>query len=198
MTITVCNRQTVADKDHPRWPERLASVGIANSAVEVRVVDGDVAVFDVGKVGEILVRGDAVMKGYWQNPEATAETLKGGWLHTGDIGVFDENGFLTLKDRAKDVVISGGSNIYPREVEEVLLEHPGVDEISIIGRPSPEWGEIPVAYVVGEATEAELEELCLERIARYKRPKAYVRVKVLPKNNYGKVLKNVLREMDTT
>ena len=198
MTITVCNRQTVADKDHPRWPERLASVGIANSAVEVRVVDGDVAVLDVGKVGEILVRGDAVMKGYWQNPEATAETLKGGWLHTGDIGVFDEDGFLTLKDRAKDVVISGGSNIYPREVEEVLIEHPGVDEISIIGRPSPEWGEILVAYVVGKATEPELEELCLERIARYKRPKAYVRVKVLPKNNYGKVLKNVLREMDTT
>ena len=196
MTITVCNRATIADKSHPRWPERLASVGIVNSAVEMRIADEDDNTLPVGEVGEILVRGDAVMKGYWQNPEATAETLKGGWLHTGDMGVIDEEGFLTLKDRAKDVVISGGSNIYPREVEEVLLEHPGVEEVSIIGRPDPEWGEILVAYVVGEATPAELDEMCLKRIARFKRPKAYVQMDELPKNNYGKVLKTALREMD--
>ena len=196
MTITVCNRKTVADKDHPRWLERLASVGIANSAVEVRVADTDGTTLSAGDIGEILVRGDAVMKGYWQNPDATAETLKGGWLHTGDIGFFDEDGFLTLKDRAKDVVISGGANIYPREVEEVLLKHPHVEEVSVIGRPDPDWGEILVAYVVAEATEEELDKLCLEHIARFKRPKAYIYVKELPKNNYGKIVKTVLREID--
>ncbi|MBT6096123.1 MAG: AMP-binding protein [Rhodospirillaceae bacterium] len=196
MTITVCNRQTVADKNHPRWAERLASVGIANSAVAVRVADADDRTLPPGETGEILVAGDAVMKGYWNNPEASAETLKGGWLHTGDLGAMDENGFLTLKDRAKDVIISGGSNIYPREVEEVLLEHPDLREVSVIGRPHPEWGEIIVAYVVGDAPEAELDELCLNRIARFKRPKAYVRLEALPKNNYGKVLKTELRQLD--
>jgi len=108
----------------------------------------------------------------------------------------DEDGYLTLKDRAKDMVISGGSNIYPREVEEVLLQHPGVSEVSIIGRADPEWGEVMVAYVVGTATEAELDALCLEHIARFKRPKAYVYLDELPKNNYGKILKTDLREID--
>ena len=196
MTITVCNRATIADKTHPRWAERLASVGIANSAVAVRVADENDATLPPGETGEVLVAGDAVMKGYWQNPDASAETLKGGWLHTGDVGAVDEDGFLTLKDRAKDVIISGGTNIYPREVEEVLLEHPDVSEVSVIGRPDPEWGEIIVAYVVGTAPEAELDQLCLERIARFKRPKAYVRVDALPKNNYGKVLKTELRQAD--
>ncbi len=196
MTISVCNRQTIADKTHPRWAERLASVGIANSTVAVRVADENGKTLPPGETGEILVAGDAVMKGYWQNPDATAETLKGGWLHTGDLGAMDEDGFLTLKDRAKDVIISGGSNIYPREVEEVLLEHPEVSEVSVIGRAHPEWGEIIVAYVVGDAPEAELDELCLNRIARFKRPKAYVRMDALPKNNYGKVLKTELRKLD--
>ena len=186
MTITVCNRQIIADKDHPRWLQRLASVGIANSAVTVRVVGEIDETLPAGETGEILVRGDAVMAGYWNNPEATAATLKGGWLHTGDIGAFDADGFLTLKDRAKDVIISGGSNIYPREVEEVLLEHPAISEVSVIGRAHPEWGEIIVAYVVGDAPQAELDQLCLDRIARFKRPKAYVRLDELPKNNYGK------------
>ena len=96
----------------------------------------------------MLVRGEVVMKGYWRNPQATAETLRGGWLHTGDMGAFDEEGFLTLKDRSKDLIISGGSNIYPREVEEVLLRHPGVFEVSVIGRPHADWGEEVVACVV--------------------------------------------------
>lgn len=196
MTITVCNRATIAARDHPRWTERLASVGIANSGCEVRVVGSGDAPLATGESGEVLVRGDAVMAGYWQNPEATAAALRGGWLHTGDIGSFDDDGFLTLKDRAKDVIISGGSNIYPREVEEVLLEHEGVSEVSVIGRPHPDWGEIVVAYLVGDAPEAELDALCLDRIARFKRPKAYVRVKELPKNNYGKVLKTALRDID--
>jgi len=138
------------------------------------------------------------MAGYWRNPDASAATLKGGWLHTGDVGAFDDEGYLTLKDRSKDVIISGGSNIYPREVEEVLLEHALVDEVSVIGRPDPEWGEIVVAYVVGEVNCNELDALCLNNIARFKRPKDYVFVSSLPKNNYGKVLKTELRELDAT
>jgi long-chain acyl-CoA synthetase len=135
-------------------------------------------------------------RGYWRNPEASAATLKGGWLHTGDVGVFDCEGYLTLKDRSKDVIISGGSNIYPREVEEVLLEHTHVREVSVIGRRDPEWGEVVVAYVVGEADRNELDALCLNNIARFKRPKHYEFVSSLPKNNYGKVLKTELRELD--
>ena len=136
------------------------------------------------------------MTGYWNNPEATAAALRGGWLHTGDIGAFDEDGYLTLKDRSKDLIISGGSNIYPREVEEVLLTHPRVREASVIGRPDQEWGEVVVAYVVGDVSPGELERLCLERIARFKRPKDYVLVPALPKNSYGKILKTELRAME--
>jgi long-chain acyl-CoA synthetase len=136
------------------------------------------------------------MLGYWQDAAATAAAVQGGWLHTGDIGSLDEAGYLTLLDRSKDLIISGGSNVYPREVEEVLQTHPAVDEVSVIGRPDPEWGEVVVAYVVGHADAAELDALCLERIARYKRPKDYVTCDDLPKNNYGKVLKTELRALD--
>ncbi len=114
-----------------------------------------------GETGEILVRGDVVMAGYWRNAEASAATLKGGFLHTGDLGAFDADGYLTLKDRSKDMIISGGSNIYPREVEEILLKHGRVREVSVIGRPDREWGEVVVAYVVGDAPRAELDALCL-------------------------------------
>ncbi len=136
------------------------------------------------------------MAGYWQNEEASAAALRDGFLHTGDVGAFDADGYLFLKDRSKDLIISGGSNIYPREVEEVLLRHPGVREVSVIGRPDREWGEVVVAYVVGEVDRAELDTLCLNAIARFKRPKDYVFVDALPKNNYGKVLKTTLREWD--
>jgi len=136
------------------------------------------------------------MAGYWRNDEASAAALRGGFLHTGDVGAFDADGYLTLKDRSKDLIISGGSNIYPREVEEVLLKHSGVREVSVIGRPDREWGEVVVAYVVGDAVPAELDALCLSAIARFKRPKDYVFVEALPKNNYGKILKTELREID--
>ena len=122
--------------------------------------------------------------------------MRGGWLHTGDVGVFDAEGYLHLKDRSKDLIISGGSNIYPREVEEVLLTHDAVREVSVIGRPDREWGEVVVAYVVGEASAEELDALCLAHIARFKRPKDYVFVDALPKNNYGKILKTELRALD--
>jgi long-chain acyl-CoA synthetase len=196
MTITVLGKSEVAGRDHPRWRERLASVGRPFRCVEVMVADGDDRPLPAGEAGEILCRGDTVMAGYWRDEAASAATLRGGFLHTGDIGAFDGEGYLTLKDRSKDLIISGGSNIYPREVEEVLLRHGQVREVSVIGRPDREWGEAVVAYVVGEATAAELDALCLDSIARFKRPKHYVFVDALPKNNYGKVLKTELRARD--
>ncbi len=192
MTITCLDRETIGDEAHPRRLERLGSVGLPFPNVEVRIGDADDPC-PVGDSGEVLVRGHPVMLGYWRNPQATAETLRNGWLHTGDVGALDEDGYLTLKDRSKDLIISGGSNIYPREVEEVLLRHPKVEEVSVIGRRDEEWGEVVVAYVVGEAAPAELDALCLEKMARFKRPKDYVRVEALPKNNYGKILKTELR-----
>jgi long-chain acyl-CoA synthetase len=196
MTITTLPKAVVADRQHPRWMERLASAGRPYRCVEVKVVDQDDAPLPAGESGEILCRGDVVMAGYWQNPEASAVALRGGYLHTGDVGSFDADGYLTIKDRSKDMIISGGSNIYPREVEEVLLRHGRVREVSVIGRPDREWGEVVVAYVVGEAPVGELDALCLNSIARFKRPKDYVFVDALPKNNYGKILKTELRACD--
>ena len=145
-----------------------------------------------------LVAGDAVMTGYWQNPDATAEAIRNGWLWTGDIGTMDEDGFLTLKDRSRDVIISGGSNIYPREVEEALLTQGSVHEVAVVGAPHPEWGEEVVAFIVTAPNRTvdagTLDAHCLAHIARFKRPKRYVFVESLPKNNYGKVLKTELRE----
>ncbi len=197
MTATVLPRELVADRSHPRWRERLGSVGAAQSCVELRVADADGRPLPAGETGEILVRGASVMLGYWRNPAATAATLRGGWLWTGDVGVLDADGFLTLKDRSKDVIISGGSNIYPREVEEVLLTHPDVAEACVVGAPHAEWGEEVIAFIVPrpgcEVDGAALDRLCLDQIARFKRPKRYLRIAELPKNNYGKVLKTELR-----
>ena len=195
MCITALSRDHLADHNHPRWLERIASVGVAQSLVEVRITDAAGKSLPPGETGEILTRGDPVMAGYWRNAEATARTLRDGWLWTGDLGCLDADGFLTLKDRSKDVIISGGSNIYPREVEEVLLKHPAVREVSVVGRADPEWGEIVVAFVVGPGADAaQLDALCLEHIARFKRPKEYHFLDSLPKNNYGKVLKTELRK----
>ena len=198
MTITALSRAQLADRAHPRWAERMASVGVAQSLVEVRVFDGAGQPLPMGETGEVVVRGETVMPGYWNNPEATAKTLRDGWLYTGDMGSMDADGFLTLKDRSKDVIISGGSNIYPREVEEVLLRHPQVREVAVIGQRDAEWGEVPVAFVVGDGiASGELDALCLAHIARFKRPRSYYFVQVLPKNSYGKVPKMALREMLT-
>jgi long-chain acyl-CoA synthetase len=198
MVATALSRAVLLDAAHPRHSERLASVGIAQTPVEVRVADTAGGTLPLGEVGEVLVRGDTVMAGYWRDPEATAATVRDGWLFTGDMGSLDADGFLRLKDRSKDLVISGGSNIYPREVEEVLLLAPGVAEVSVVGAPDPEWGEVVVAFVVPQAGQAvdtaALDAVCLERIARFKRPKRYVVVEALPKNNYGKVLKTELRQ----
>jgi long-chain acyl-CoA synthetase len=198
MCITALDKRAHADALHPRHRERLASAGTAQLVVEVMVADQDHRPLPPGEVGEVLARGDSVMRGYWRNPDATAATLRAGWLHTGDVGSMDEDGFLTLRDRSKDLIISGGANIYPREVEEVLLRHPAVAEVSVVGRPDPDWGETVVAFVVaapGTACDpAALDAHCLDHIARFKRPKDYRFVEALPKNNYGKVLKTSLRQ----
>lgn len=190
MTITGLRRADHVGADDAT----LGSVGYPRSGVEVAVLNDDGTQAAVDEIGEIVCRGDVVMSGYWNNPTATAATLKDGWLHTGDMGSFDARGYLTLRDRSKDVVISGGSNIYPREVEEALLEHPDVVEAGVVGAPDPEWGEVVVAFVVGEVSPADLDAHLLERIARFKRPKRYEFIDALPKNSYGKVLKRELRE----
>ena len=143
--------------------------------------------------------GDVVMLGYWEDAENTAHALRDDWLWTGDMGAMDADGFLTLKDRSKDMIISGGSNIYPREIEEILLQHPSVQEVSVVGAPHQDWGEEVVAFIVpapgDTVSEKELDALCLGNIARFKRPKRYRIVDSLPKNNYGKVLKTELRKV---
>ena len=199
MTITSLSKADHAEVEHPRWRERMQSVGFPRTDVEVRVFDDDDRELPAGEVGEVVVRGDVVMAGYWNQPEATAKTLRGGWLHTGDLGSIDADGYLTLRDRSKDLIISGGMNIYPREVEEVLLRHPGVRAAAVVGRPDPEWGEAVVAFVVAADGAApppveDLDRTCLQSIARYKRPKDYRFVDALPTNNYGKVLKRELRD----
>ena len=197
MVGTALSRHVLADTSHPQWAQRLASVGVAQTPVRVRVADEQGQPLPTGEVGEVLVQGDSVMAGYWRNPVATAAALRGGWLFTGDVGMLDEDGFLTLKDRSKDLIISGGSNIYPREVEEVLLTAPGVAEVAVVGAPDAEWGEVVVAFVVavpGTALTTEaLDAHCLAHMGRFKRPKHYHLVPALPKNNYGKVLKTELR-----
>jgi len=198
MTITGLDKALHADIYHPNYEARLGSVGIPRTGVAVRVVDASGADLPPRDVGEIITKSDCVMAGYWQNAEANAAALRDGWLWTGDMGSLDEDGFLTLKDRSKDMIISGGTNIYPREIEEVLLTHRGVLECAVIGAPHPDWGEEVVAFVVrtdpinGVGAD-ELDRLCLDRIARFKRPKHYRFVDNLPKNNYGKVLKTELR-----
>src|SRR4051812_39337817 len=199
MCITSLGRHWHADTAHPRYLERLASAGPAQSVMQVRITGADGNPLPAGETGEIEAKGAAGMLGYWNKPKTNAENLKKGWLRTGGVGRLDEDGFLTLSDRSKDVIISGGTNIYPREVEEALLTHGDVREVSAIGVPDADWGEIVVACVVLEqgasANDRVLDAHCLNLIARFKRPKRYVYLEALPKNNYGKVLKTELRKM---
>lgn len=198
MTITAMPAAMIGNKDLPNRQEFLSSVGKPHSCIELRIVDKNMHELPVGQSGEILVRGLSVMQGYWRNADETAQTLVDGWLRTGDIGFVNEQGLLTLTDRARDLIISGGANVYPREVEEVLVLHPHVFEAAVVGAPSSEWGEEVVAFVVVEAGQQtgaqELEDWCTQHIASYKKPKHYIFVDELPKNSYGKVLKTELRQ----
>lgn len=187
-----------SDKNlRPEIGGRLTSCGIRRTGVDFRVVDEEGNEVTAGEIGEVITRSDCLMTGYWRNPEATKKAMPGGWLWTGDIGTYDDEGYLYLKDRSKDLIISGGTNIYPREIEDVLLTHPDISECSIVGRPHPIWGEEVVAFLVMKPdricdTEA-LDQHIMSRIARFKRPKDYRILDNLPKNNYGKVVKTELR-----
>lgn len=181
-----------------REAEQLASVGVAHPNVELRLLDEAGRDVPAGEMGEVCVRSAAVMLGYWNDPEATREVIKDGWLHTGDIGRLDESGYLYLLDRKKDLIVSGGSNIYPREVEEVLISHPAVASVAVIGTPDRHWGESVHAVVVLEpgatVTAAELIAFCESRIASYKKPRTVEFVSELPLSGVGKVLKRELRD----
>jgi acyl-CoA synthetase (AMP-forming)/AMP-acid ligase II len=198
MTITLLSQADHIGDLGAAHLERLGSCGIARTGVEVKVVDDDGRELPSGEVGEVVTRSDCVMSGYWNNQPATHQALRDGWLWTGDIGSMSERGYLTLRDRSKDMIISGGTNIYPREIEEVLLRHPAVLECSVVGRPHPDWGEEVIAFIVRrdaqDVSPAMLDDLCLSQIARFKRPRHYRFTDALPKNNYGKVLKTELRK----
>ncbi len=194
MTITYLRRQ---EHRLERFdPEILASAGIPRTGMEVRVADAEDGPLPPGETGEILLRGPAVMAGYWGLPEATAAALRGGWLHTGDVGRWDDRGYLYLLDRLKDVIITGGSNVYAREVEDLLLCHPAVHEAAVFGVPHRIWGEAVTAVVVGSLslTSEDISDFCRRRLADYKRPKHVYVVSGIPKNAYGKVLKSELRK----
>ena len=173
------------------------STGKAFFHTDVKLVNEQGETCAPGEAGELLVRGLHVMREYWHRPEATAETIVDGWLHTGDIAVMDEEGFVSIADRIKDMIISGGENVYPAEIEGLLMSHPDIVEAAVIGQASERWGESPLAIVVrrGDSlTEAEVLEFCRGKLAGYKRPRAVVFVEQIPRNPSGKILKRVLRE----
>jgi acyl-CoA synthetase (AMP-forming)/AMP-acid ligase II len=178
---------------------RIGSAGTIRTDVEVRCVDENDVEVGPGVPGEVVVRGDVVMPGYWNDPAASAETLRNGWLHTGDIGMFDDRGYLFLLDRAKDTIITGGNNVYPREVEEVLVQHPAVATAVVVGVPHEYWGEAVHAVVVknpgATVTAEELIQYCAESLAGYKKPKGVEFVSELPVSGYGKVLRREVREL---
>lgn len=177
---------------------RLASSGRPVLNYEIRIVDEQDNDVPLGEVGEIIGRSEAMMKGYWQMPEETAKKLKNGWLHTGDLGRFDEDGYVYIVERKNDLIISGGVNVYPREIEEVLYQHPAVSEASVIGLPDEHWGEIVKAVIVlkagAKATEDEIKEFCGNRLAGFKKPKSVDFWKELPKSPQGKILKKEIRQ----
>ena len=184
--------------DKRKTVEKIGSVGKPCLHLEVAIWDDDDRAVAAGTLGEIVLRGPKVFKGYWKDAEATATAFRGGWFHTGDLGYLDDEGFLYIADRKKDLIISGGENIASPEVERVLYEHPSVLEASVIGRPDARWGEVPVAFVVlrpgAEAAAEELQEFCRARLARFKVPRAVSFIDALPRNPSGKVLKRVLRD----
>jgi len=176
---------------------KIGSTGKSFFHTRVRIVDSSGRELPRGEPGEIHVQGPHNMKEYWNRPDATAETVVDGWLHTGDIAVMDEDGFVTIQDRMKDMIISGGENVYPAEVENVLLSHPGIADAAVIGQHSAKWGESPLAVIVRKdmaLTEAQVLEHCQEKLARFKLPKHAVFVDEIPRNPSGKVLKRVLRD----
>jgi acyl-CoA synthetase (AMP-forming)/AMP-acid ligase II len=179
-------------------PELLLSAGKPVAGTEIRVMDPDGRFLSPGELGEIVARGPQIMQGYWNMPEATAATLADGWLRTGDAGIMDEEGFVFIQDRVKDMIVSGGENIYPREIENVLFRHPAVADTAVIGVPDDKYGETPLALIVAKAGASRdpdaLMQFCRENLGGYKVPRQFVFVSELPRNPSGKVLKRELRE----
>ena len=202
MTITNITKAMYSDERKPYYKELLISAGIARTACSVEIVNSSWKPVPLGEVGEIVTKSDCVMKEYYKNEEATKKTLRNGWLLTGDLGSIDQYGILTIKDRSKDMIISGGMNVYPREIEDVLLLHPDVKEGAVIGLEDEKWGEIIVAVLVLKKRRKNivqiLDNLCLQNLARFKRPKKYYFKEELPKNNYGKILKTHIRKEFST
>jgi long-chain acyl-CoA synthetase len=198
MTISYLPKEEHLLKGTDEQMKRLTSAGIPRTDVEVKIFDDHDSELPLGKMGEIVVKGEVVMKGYWRNPLATSETLRGGWLHTGDLGVMDEKGYVYILDRAKDMIISGGENIYSREIEDIILLHPAVHEVAVIGVPDETWGEAIKAIVAlkegQKATKEDIINFCKEHLASFKKPKSVEFIDAIPKNPYGKVLKRELRE----
>jgi acyl-CoA synthetase (AMP-forming)/AMP-acid ligase II len=196
LTATAMNAYHTAKAVESDDDLALASVGFPQTGVELQIWDDEGRQVPAGETGEIVVRAHTVMNGYWRNAEETRKALRDGWLKTGDVGLLDAHGRLHLKDRSKDVIISGGTNIYPREVEDALLKHRAVKEVSVIGVPDAEWGESVMAIIVADraVSTSELDATCVENIARFKRPKHYLFVESLPKSPNGKVLKTELRK----
>uniref|UniRef100_UPI000593FE61 AMP-binding protein n=1 Tax=Nocardia higoensis TaxID=228599 RepID=UPI000593FE61 len=202
MTETCAVATILAPEDHHRAlagrPEILASAGRAVLGSSVHVVGPDGAMLPSGAVGEIVVRGPQLMDGYWGLEDATRAALDGGWMHTGDAGYLDSEGFVFISDRVKDMIVSGGENIYPREIEEILFELPGVADVAVIGVPSERWGESPIAVVVPAAgatlTEQMVLDHCRAQLAKFKCPVSVTFVDALPRSAVGKVLKRDLRE----
>jgi len=198
MTITYLPQRDHIINGNKEQEKRLSSTGIQRTDVEVKIFDAHERELPPGEIGEVVTRSDLVMKGYWRNPEATTETICNGWLHTGDVGYMDERGYLFLMDRSKDMIITGGENVYPREIEEVILTHPAVREVAVFGIPDPKWGEAIKAVVAlfpdQKASAEELINFCRDNLAAYKKPKSVDFTDELPKNNYGKTLKRVLRD----
>ena len=198
MTISMLTPADHRLSDDPLSEKRLASAGRARADITVAVLDDDDRELAPERIGEIAIRGEVVMKGYWNKPEATADAFKNDWYHTGDLGMRDADGYIYLLDRKKELIISGGANIYPREVEEVLLLHPGVLEVAVIGIPDRLWGESVMAVVRpregANPEEDELVNLCRNHLAGYKKPRFFRFVQDLPKSGYGKILKRKLKE----
>jgi len=200
-TETVGGVSFLSKEDHAESEgrdRRLTSCGKEYINVHIKIVDEEGKEVSPGTVGEILVKSDKNFVGYWDMPEETAQVLKGGWLHTSDLGMFDEEKYLYLVDRKRDMIISGGENIYPAEIEGIIHRHVKVKECAVIGVPDPLWGESIKAFVVLEdgemATEEEIVGICLENLASYKKPKFVEFVDELPKNTMGKILKHLLKQ----